>query len=162
MLRLWLFLVLTLAGAFAPSRASARLAETRTWDFFPQRTQTHQQTESQVADPHQGNLACGYELASGYSHAAESAAAPTYEDMITSAQDAYPGKAGKIELHLITPKYLGGDPEGPLVAMDAASFLAAICCARVLIPARTRPPLSHPRPGPSWRLNLPRKRMRTG
>ena len=51
---------------------------------------------------------------------AENAGAATYEDLVAAAQDAYPTKAGKIELHHITPKYLGGDPEGPLVPLDAA------------------------------------------
>ena len=63
-----------LAGAFAPSRAGARMVETRAQNFFATATETRQETAPQVADPHQGNLVCGYELASGYSQAAESAA----------------------------------------------------------------------------------------
>jgi len=65
-----------LAGAFAPSRAGARMVETRAQNFFATATETRQETAPQVADPHQGNLVCGYELASGYSQAAESAASP--------------------------------------------------------------------------------------
>jgi len=61
-----------LAGAFAPSRAGARMVETRAQNFFATATETRQETAPQVADPHQGNLVCGYELASGYSQAAES------------------------------------------------------------------------------------------
>ena len=45
----------------------------------------------------------------GYSH-----------DLVKSAQRLYPNKAGKIELHHITPKYLGGAKNGPLVPLDGA------------------------------------------
>jgi hypothetical protein len=72
LLRLWLLVVLTLAGALAPSRACAHVAETRTGDFFATATNSHQETESQVADSHQGFAVAGYETASGYPQAAES------------------------------------------------------------------------------------------
>lgn len=72
-LRLWLLVVLTLAGAFAPSRAGARTAETRTWDFFAATANAHPENAPQVADSHLGNLVFGYELAPGYSQAAENA-----------------------------------------------------------------------------------------
>jgi len=76
-LRLWLLLVLACAGALAPSRAGARGAENRTWDFFPATTESRQENEPQVAESHQGNLVHGYETASGCCLAAESAAART-------------------------------------------------------------------------------------
>ncbi|MGH8020909.1 MAG: hypothetical protein ACREIA_22020 [Opitutaceae bacterium] len=71
-LRLWLFVVLTLAGAFAPSRASARVVETRTWNFFPTATETRPESAPQVADSHLANPLHGYETASGCCLAAES------------------------------------------------------------------------------------------
>ena len=71
-LRLWLFLVLTLAGALAPSRASARVAETRTWDFFAMTAESRPENQPQVADCHQANPLFNYETASGYAQAAES------------------------------------------------------------------------------------------
>jgi hypothetical protein len=43
-----------------------------------------------------------------------------YEDLIIRAQRDYPDKAGKIENHHIIPKYLGGDPYGETVPIDAA------------------------------------------
>lgn len=43
-----------------------------------------------------------------------------YDDAVQAAQKLYPGKAGKIEQHHVTPKYLGGDPKGPAVPLDAA------------------------------------------
>jgi RHS repeat-associated protein len=44
----------------------------------------------------------------------------TYQNLLTQAQEQYPNLAGKIQLHHIFPKYLGGDPKGPLVALDGA------------------------------------------
>lgn len=70
-LRLWLLVVLACVGAFAPSRACARTAETRIWDFLATATNARPETEPQVAGTHLGFAACGYELASGYSQAAE-------------------------------------------------------------------------------------------
>lgn len=70
-LRLWLLVVLTLAGAFAPSRAGARTAETRTWDFFAATANARPESAPQVADSRLGFEGHGYELAPGYSHAAE-------------------------------------------------------------------------------------------
>jgi len=46
--------------------------------------------------------------------------APAFDDLVKEAQDAYPAKAGDIELHHITPKYLGGPADGPTVPLDAA------------------------------------------
>ncbi len=40
--------------------------------------------------------------------------------LVTEAQQRYPRKAGKIEMHHIVPKYLGGDPKGPMVGIDGA------------------------------------------
>lgn len=42
------------------------------------------------------------------------------EKLIKEAQLKYPQKAGKIEGHHITPKYLGGDANGPILDIDAA------------------------------------------
>ncbi len=42
------------------------------------------------------------------------------DDLVRAAQQLYPGKAGKIQLHHITPKYLGGAKNGPLVPLDGA------------------------------------------
>lgn len=74
MLRLWLFVILACVGAFAPSRACARTAETRTWDFFATATNARPESAPQVADSRRGFEGHGYELASGYAHAAENAA----------------------------------------------------------------------------------------
>ena len=41
-------------------------------------------------------------------------------DLIDAAKKEYPGKADGIEKHHITPKYLGGDPDGPTVPLNAA------------------------------------------
>ena len=70
-LRLWLLVVLTLAGAFAPSRAGARTVETRTWDFFAATANARPESAPQVADSRLGFEGHGYELAPGYSQAAE-------------------------------------------------------------------------------------------
>jgi hypothetical protein len=42
------------------------------------------------------------------------------DELLAAAQKAYPGKAGVTELHHVTPKYLGGAPNGPTVPLDAA------------------------------------------
>lgn len=51
---------------------------------------------------------------------AATAGAPTYDKLLRQAQEAYPKQAGKLEAHHIIPKYLGGDPKGPTVVIDAA------------------------------------------
>lgn len=43
-----------------------------------------------------------------------------YDQQVETAKKLFPQKANRIELHHITPKYLGGDPNGPLVPLDAA------------------------------------------
>jgi RHS repeat-associated protein len=43
-----------------------------------------------------------------------------YNKLVKAAQQAYPKKAGRIEKHHITPKYLGGRADGPLAPLDAA------------------------------------------
>jgi hypothetical protein len=48
------------------------------------------------------------------------AATSSFDDLVSAAQKAYPGKAGTTELHHITPKYLGGAADGPLAPLDAA------------------------------------------
>lgn len=40
--------------------------------------------------------------------------------LVEKAQEKYPKLAGKIQKHHIHPKYLGGNPEGPLSEIDAA------------------------------------------
>ena len=47
-------------------------------------------------------------------------ASRSLDDLVKTAQQKYPGKAGKIEDHHITPRYLGGDPNGPTARIDAA------------------------------------------
>ncbi|MGH8017260.1 MAG: hypothetical protein ACREIA_03070 [Opitutaceae bacterium] len=74
-LRLWFLVILACAGALAPSRAQARGAENRTWDFFPATAESRQESAPQVAGLHQGNLECGYDFASGCCLAAETTAA---------------------------------------------------------------------------------------
>src|SRR5579884_4169442 len=83
MLRLLFLVILACAGALAPSRACARGAENRTWDFFPTVAETRQETAPQVAGLHQGNLECGYDFASGCCLAAETTAART----LTTAEE---------------------------------------------------------------------------
>jgi RHS repeat-associated protein len=43
-----------------------------------------------------------------------------YDQLVSEAQGAYPNKAGDIESHHITPQYLGGPANGPIVDLDAA------------------------------------------
>jgi hypothetical protein len=92
-LRLWLFVVLACVGAFAPSRACARVAETRTWDFFAAATNARPESAAQVAGTHQSNDGCGYELAPGFPQAAESAAPKAYSVAYRTrlAPESYPG-----------------------------------------------------------------------
>jgi RHS repeat-associated protein len=47
-------------------------------------------------------------------------AGKSFDDLEKEAQRKYPDKAGRTEYHHITPKYLGGDPNGPTVPLDAA------------------------------------------
>ena len=42
------------------------------------------------------------------------------DDLLKTARSLYPSKAGKIEMHHITPKYLGGGKDGLLVPLDAS------------------------------------------
>jgi hypothetical protein len=42
------------------------------------------------------------------------------DDLVKAAQKLYPNKAGLTELHHITPKYLGGAPNGPLVPLNGS------------------------------------------
>jgi hypothetical protein len=44
----------------------------------------------------------------------------TYEDILPIAQSKYPNKAGKIEMHHVDPKYMGGDPHGSTIGIDAS------------------------------------------
>jgi RHS repeat-associated protein len=44
----------------------------------------------------------------------------SYDDFVKEAQKLYPNKSGKIELHHITPKYLGGAKNGAVIPLDAS------------------------------------------
>jgi hypothetical protein len=48
------------------------------------------------------------------------AGSPSHAVLVASARSQYPKKAGKIEQHHITPRYLGGLINGPTVPLDAA------------------------------------------
>ena len=77
-LRLWMLFLLVCVSAFAPARADARAAETRTWVFLPEVTETRLETEPQFASTHQENGLFHYEHAPGCSQAAENAAGTGY------------------------------------------------------------------------------------
>jgi hypothetical protein len=62
------------------------------------------------------------------------------DDLLRAAQKEFRGKAGKIELHHIEPKYLGGDPKGPLVPLDAAYHQQITNEFRRLAPYGQTPP----------------------
>jgi hypothetical protein len=116
MLRLWLLLILACAGALTPSRAGARGVENRTWDFFPTVAESRQESEPQVAGLHQGNLGCGYDIASGCCLAAESAGTQASEGIyeFTSASGkTYVGQSGdiaaRLDQHLASGKLLEED-----------------------------------------------------
>jgi hypothetical protein len=61
--------------------------------------------------------ACGVVV---HNNPCDRAAREAYEAAVEAAQRKFPGKAGRIEEHHVTPKYLGGDPHGPTVPIDAA------------------------------------------
>jgi len=42
------------------------------------------------------------------------------DDLVINAQKLYPNKAAITELHYITPKYLGGNVNGPLVPLNGS------------------------------------------
>ena len=44
----------------------------------------------------------------------------SYDDILKYAKEKYPKLADKINLHHIEPKYLGGDPNGPVIALNGA------------------------------------------
>ncbi|HEV2472181.1 MAG TPA: hypothetical protein VGS41_05915, partial [Chthonomonadales bacterium] len=82
-----------------------------------------------------GGVAAPYAGAAGIPEAAEAAAGEegalggelgtaespaSYESLVEQAREAYPNKAGRLENHHITPKYLGGAADGPTVELDAA------------------------------------------
>ena len=62
------------------------------------------------------------------------------DDLLRAAQKEFPGKAGKIEMHHIEPKYLGGDPNGPLAPLDAAYHQQITNEFRRLAPYGQTPP----------------------
>lgn len=87
--RLWLLVILALAGTFAPSRADARGAETCAQGFLATATAARPQSEAQVAGARQGSVVCGYESASGYSHAGENTAASHFDYAVAAAQESH-------------------------------------------------------------------------
>jgi hypothetical protein len=50
------------------------------------------------------------------------------------AESLWPAKAGRIELHHVRPKYLGGDPMGALVSIPAAYHQLITNAFRALAP----------------------------
>ena len=74
--QLWFLILCVLLGVFAPSRADARLAETRTWVFAPEVAQTRLETEPQAVGTHQENGLWNYEHARGCTQAAENVVRP--------------------------------------------------------------------------------------
>ncbi len=70
--QLWFLVLCVLLGVFAPSRADARLAETRTWGFAQEVAETRLETEPQAVGTHQENGLWNYEHAPGCTQAAES------------------------------------------------------------------------------------------
>jgi hypothetical protein len=73
---MWFLLLCVLLGVFAPSRADAHMAETRTWVFAPEVAETRLETEPQAVGTHQENGLWNYEHAPGCTQAAESAVQP--------------------------------------------------------------------------------------
>ena len=73
--QLWFLILCVLLGVFAPSRADARLAETRTWVFASEVAETRLETEPQTVGTHQENRLWNYEHAPGCTQAAETTAA---------------------------------------------------------------------------------------
>ena len=73
MLRLWFLVILACAGALAPSRACARIAETRAEVFLFETENARPESAAQVADSHLANPLHGYDLTSGCCLAAENA-----------------------------------------------------------------------------------------
>jgi len=113
-LRFWLLLVLVCVGALAPSRACAHGTENRTWGFLAAASESRQENESQVADPHQANSLPGYETVSGCCLAAETTVANEgiYEFTAASGK-TYVGQSGdiaaRLEQHLASGKLLEAD-----------------------------------------------------
>ena len=64
------------------------------------------------------------------------------DNLVKAAQQAYPKLAGKTQLHHITPKYLGGAKNGPLVPLDAAYH------QQITNAFRTLHPYNLPKPSP--------------
>src|SRR5579884_4141742 len=83
MLRFCFVVILACVGSFLPSRACARVAETRAEVFLLATQNSRPESEPQVADLHLANPGGGYELASGSSQAAETTAART----LTTAEE---------------------------------------------------------------------------
>ena len=65
MLRLGFLVILACVGSFLPSRACARVAETRAEVFLLQLQDPRPESAAQVADSHLANPLHGYDLTSG-------------------------------------------------------------------------------------------------
>jgi len=75
-----------------------------------------------------------------YGKKATKRASNSVDELVRAAQKEFPSKAGKIEQHHITPKYLGGDPKGPLAPFDAAYHQKITTEFRRLHPYGSEPP----------------------
>jgi len=63
----------------------------------------------------------GFAIKAGIAYAAKAAStAATIDALVEQAKQLYPKLADKIHNHHIWPKYLGGDPNGPTVSINAA------------------------------------------
>jgi hypothetical protein len=100
-----------LLGVFAPSRADARLAETRTWVFAPEVAETRLKTEPQAVGTHQENGLWNYEHAPGCTQAAESAAVAKNGSFSVIGWKGYPANVPK--------------PTGPMTLLEGAEYTAA-------------------------------------
>jgi hypothetical protein len=117
-----LTILCTLASLLVPGIASAESAtgaETRVGVFDLPEQAFVGDSASLTLELHRGCALAYDELASDSLLAARGGAR-SVDDLVKAAQSKFPGKAGKIEQHHVTPKYLGGDPKGPTVPIDAA------------------------------------------
>jgi hypothetical protein len=117
-----LAILCALASLLVPGTASASSAagaETRVGVFDLQERAFVWAAASLTLELHPGCEPTYDQLASDSLLAAKGGARYS-DDLVKAAQSKFPGKAGKIEQHHVTPKYLGGDPKGPTVPIDAA------------------------------------------
>ncbi len=113
------FFLLTLA-AFLGSLFASADAEAVSWktapdEIFSGAVENAGENGPSAREQCRINGWLNYDTASEYTVAARNT-----DDLVRSAQRQYPNKAGRIEQHHVTPKYLGGDAKGPLVPLDGA------------------------------------------